>query len=122
MDDGVSGAAIFRACYVELPTISGDGRTVTAQLIFPDDFAAFAGHFPEDPILPGFLQIELALDMLRRLKMAAELKSVGRTRFFLPIRPGRRVYASLVAQASVGFHLELKVDREVATVMEIAVG
>ena len=122
MDDGFSGAAVFQACYVELPARGGDGQSVTAQLSFPRDFAAFAGHFPEDPILPGFMQIELALDVLRRLKMVAQLKGVRQARFLLPIRPGQRVYVLLEAVADDRFHLELKVDGELCTVMEITVG
>ena len=122
MDDGSSEAAIFRGCYVDLPAISGDGQIVTAQLIFPRDFAAFAGHFPGDPIVPGFLQVELALDMLRRVKMAAQLKTLRQARFLLPIRPGQRVYVSLAGRPEDGFHLELQVDGELATVLEITVG
>ncbi len=122
MDDGFSGATVFQACYVELPVRGGDGQSVTAQLSFPRHFAAFAGHFPEDPILPGFIQIELALDVLRRLNMAARLQAVRQAKFYLPIRPGQKVDASLASPDDQHFHLELKVNGELCTVMEITVG
>ncbi len=122
MDDGFSGATVFQACYVELPARKGDGQSVTAQLSFPRDFAAFAGHFPEDPILPGFIQIELALDVLRRLNMATRLQAVRQAKFFLPIRPGQKVDALLASPDDLHFHLELKINGKLCTMMDITVG
>lgn len=119
MDHLVSGTAAFQACYVQPPTMVVTSQTWTARFNFPPDLPVFAGHFPNDPILPGFMQIELALDLLRRLKMGGQLQAVRQARFFLPIRPGRNVDVSLEALADHRFHLELKADGELCAVMEI---
>ncbi len=53
------------------------------------DFPAFEGHFPERPVLPAVVQIQLALDALCRLKGApCALKAVYKAKFSRPAGPG----------------------------------
>lgn len=38
-----------------------DGNKVVLDLVIPNDFDAFDGHFPSQPILPGVVQLDWAV-------------------------------------------------------------
>ena len=49
----------------------------------------FAGHFPEDPILPGIAQLSMVTDTIAGvLQKELTLKSIARIKFKKIIRPG----------------------------------
>ena len=77
----------IRAC---LRALSGVGMEhVTGDLVFPDGFTAFKGHFPGDPILPGVCVIDAVLVLLEdAFKQALTLRKVVSAKFHSPIRPG----------------------------------
>lgn len=67
----------------------------SAQASFPKDFIAFDGHFPGNPILPGFMHIQLALDLLRQLNLPAYLREVTSAKFLRPIFPEEKLVITL---------------------------
>jgi 3-hydroxyacyl-[acyl-carrier-protein] dehydratase len=58
-----------------------------ADFFFDNDFAGFDGHFPDNPLLPGVVQI-----MASALAVAPDgperLKQIGRTKFLRVVQPG----------------------------------
>ena len=60
------------------------GEDVRLQV--PADHAAFAGHFPGDPIAPGALLLSLVCDALSARGLAPPAK-LSRVKFHLPVRP-----------------------------------
>jgi 3-hydroxymyristoyl/3-hydroxydecanoyl-(acyl carrier protein) dehydratase len=73
-----------------------------ATATFPAGHPAFDGHFPGNPILPGFLQIQMALDALRLAGLPHRLLEVASARFLAPILPG---VATVVTLEAVGTHV-----------------
>ncbi len=54
---------------------------------FPAQHVGFQGHFPGNPLLPGFLHIELVLDILHSSFSRVELLAVRSAKFLRPILP-----------------------------------
>ncbi len=69
------------------PTTTNELR---AHAFFPITHPAFQGHFPNNPILPGFLHIQLALDLLRAANFPHILKEIQTAKFTPPIPPTQK--------------------------------
>jgi 3-hydroxyacyl-[acyl-carrier-protein] dehydratase len=69
-----------------------DQQTVAAELCCPVDFPAFAGHFPEQPVLPAVMQL-LVVRMLGAdlLQIPLEPVRTGKLKFKGMIRPDERI-------------------------------
>jgi 3-hydroxymyristoyl/3-hydroxydecanoyl-(acyl carrier protein) dehydratase len=67
---------------------SREGRVV-GRVVVGSAFKGFAGHFPGSPIVPGFMQVELALELLAlsRGGGAVGLVAVEEGRFLQPAFP-----------------------------------
>ncbi|WP_424246126.1 3-hydroxymyristoyl/3-hydroxydecanoyl-(acyl carrier protein) dehydratase [Elusimicrobium posterum] len=60
-----------------------------AEFLLPADFPAFNGHFPGQPVLPGIVQVEMAVYTIGKIKgAAAALKEVKKAKFANPALPG----------------------------------
>lgn len=64
----------------------------TACYDLKGDFAAFAGHFPEYPLLPAFAQVDMAGHMLEKaLGKKLALTGIGNAKFTGQVRPDSRL-------------------------------
>jgi 3-hydroxymyristoyl/3-hydroxydecanoyl-(acyl carrier protein) dehydratase len=66
----------------------------SAEVIAQAEWPFFAGHFPGDPLLPGFAQLGLMLELLALKSVAAaagQSSSISRLKFTLPVRPGAQL-------------------------------
>lgn len=62
----------------------------------PENFPAFEGHFPGNPLLPAVCQMGLCADAVsRQTGKQADVKSVARAKFMRPLLPGARVQITL---------------------------
>ncbi|MDR1942235.1 MAG: hypothetical protein LBQ47_07895 [Endomicrobium sp.] len=82
------------------------------------DFIAFKGHFPDEPLLPGIVQIEIAAFCARKLlnNADAKLKCADKVKFIKPVRPDTEIICriellSLNADEAV-FKAAIKDDKE----------
>jgi 3-hydroxymyristoyl/3-hydroxydecanoyl-(acyl carrier protein) dehydratase len=73
--------------HLHLTHTSPDRTLIEATATFSPDFLAFQGHFPENPILPGFFHIQLALESLRLAGLPAQLHEIPSAKFTHPIPP-----------------------------------
>ena len=79
------------------------GRIVAVRLFRPDE-PFFAGHFPEQPIVPGVLLVEGLAQTLAYLALSeapvqrAFLVAIDRARFRSAVEPGTEVTYEVVAQ------------------------
>lgn len=75
----------------------GDGGAVHGEFVFPADFPAFAGHFPDQPVLPAIVQLA-AVRLLAGKALGQDLVPVAahRIKFRGMIRPNEPV--AIVAQ------------------------
>ena len=79
----------------ELSQLAGTAERVTAVAGVPGDSAWYAGHFRDNPILPGIATLALVKETI----ITAELREgrrvlitgMGRVRFRLPVKPDDRM-------------------------------
>lgn len=69
-----------------------DRRAVRAELCFPADFPAFAGHFPGQPVLPAVMQLAI-VRMLSSDLLQAPFALIGteKIKFKTMIGPGESI-------------------------------
>ncbi|MDR1195076.1 MAG: hypothetical protein LBL00_01195 [Endomicrobium sp.] len=63
------------------------------------DFTAFKGHFPGRPLLPGIVQIEIALFCAKKILNddTIKLKEVIKVKFIKPVLPQTRLFVNAQA-------------------------
>jgi len=77
-----------------------DGDGLRLQLAFPPGLPWFRGHFPGDPLLPGVVQLKLAIEAARELGPRYHgPRSIQQLKFKSPIRPGATVELRLAVTA-----------------------
>lgn len=63
--------------------------TSATQWIVPLDHPAFAGHFPGNPILPGVVLLDVALQIIAGISgIALDLCEISSVKFLSLVRPG----------------------------------
>lgn len=80
-----------------------DGRLVVAEYDVPQDHPFFQGHFPQEPIFPGVIILEMmaqagALAVLggaNKHGQVAYLAGIDSARFKEPVRPGQTLRAEV---------------------------
>jgi len=82
--------------------ISENSSRDTVELLFDisPDLPCFAGHFPDEPIVPGVVQIGWAVEFADRLGLSPrDFSSVPRAKFSATIHPGTELRLKLVRHA-----------------------
>jgi 3-hydroxymyristoyl/3-hydroxydecanoyl-(acyl carrier protein) dehydratase len=70
----------------------------------PADHPCLPGHFPNDPIVPAVLLLELSCAVLRGLRPdLGPLREVKTVKFTQPVRPGEPVRVTFTASAGGSF-------------------
>ena len=73
-----------------MKVLSSEERKAEAEIVFPEDFALFAGHFPGNPTLPGVCEIACAEILLgKMLNRTPDIIEIGKAKFFAPVAPGK---------------------------------
>jgi len=84
----------------EVHRISSD--TLDARACVPQDSIWFAGHFPDEPILPGIALLhtvyEAILREARERGESVKVSSLKRIRFTGPVRPGETLLLRLTSE------------------------
>jgi len=61
-------------------------------LTIPADHPAFAGHFPETPIVPGIVLLDEAIHaIVADTRLAATAWQISSVKFLSPLKPGEAV-------------------------------
>ncbi|MBU0729658.1 MAG: beta-hydroxyacyl-ACP dehydratase [Proteobacteria bacterium] len=97
---------------------AGDDLVVSGVFSFAEDFPAFAGHFPQEPVFPAVVQLAIVriiagqgLD--RKLKLAL----VERAKFSGVVRPHEEIKVTVNLQESnEGIRAKFKIIRDNVTV------
>jgi 3-hydroxyacyl-[acyl-carrier-protein] dehydratase len=89
--------------------------TEPTGLVFPPGHPAFAGHFPQQPIVPGALLLDAALQAIE----AAHPSGPGTTRyhvaavkFFRPVGPGELLSLSLARSPDGRIQFEWRINND----------
>ena len=83
--------------------------TIQAIARFPAEFLAFQGHFPGRPILPGFMHVQLALDVLSTAGLAHDLREIAAAKFSRAILPDQCV-SVIVAATEIANRYDVTLD------------
>ena len=83
----------------------------------PTDHPAFAGHFPDRPIVPGVVLIDRAILFAGQLPGLADAPwQIGNAKFFSPVGPGEVLTFGLQGRAGGALAFTVRSgDREVAS-------
>jgi 3-hydroxymyristoyl/3-hydroxydecanoyl-(acyl carrier protein) dehydratase len=76
------------------------------QWTVPLDHPALAGHFPGNPILPGVVLLDLALQIIAASSgIALDLCTISSAKFLSPARPGDEllIQHSVLASGTIHF-------------------
>jgi 3-hydroxymyristoyl/3-hydroxydecanoyl-(acyl carrier protein) dehydratase len=83
-----------------------DGRCELIARI-ADEPACADGHFPEFPVVPGFVQVGWAIDMARALTGGGALRRIEALKFKHVLRPGETIVLAVErSPGGVRFALE----------------
>jgi 3-hydroxyacyl-[acyl-carrier-protein] dehydratase len=78
---------------------------VWGRFEFPDNFIGFAGHFPDNPVLPGICKIKAGLILLEQFYQApVEIQEIARAKFFAPVSVGQPLYFQCREISAEGHH------------------
>ncbi|MDR1952786.1 MAG: hypothetical protein LBQ37_04685 [Elusimicrobiota bacterium] len=66
------------------------------------NFPAFNGHFPSFPILPGIVQVEMALFCIKKIlnNENANIQEIRKIKFIKPIFPQTEVFVEIIQNDS----------------------
>lgn len=103
------------------PAHTDEHGSRTMEFIFPPTFVGFDGHFPDQPILPGIVQILSGILAAGDGSMA--LQKVTKAKFSRIINPGELVLVRAETQktgANILATITISVDGDTAAAMTLA--
>ena len=81
-----------------------DKQTINAEFCFHENLPLFSGHFPQKPILPGIIMVELVRYTVEKATGESyDIKSVLKAKFSQQILPGQSLF--LTVRLDDGFKL-----------------
>lgn len=98
-----------------------------AEVIFDPDFIGFKGHFPNAPVLPGIVMIQLLVLMCERATgQSLHIEGIREAKFTEPVLPEEKitVFLSSVEETENGFgvkgnfHKQDKIAARVSLLLE----
>lgn len=96
---------------------------VNARFVFGSDLELFGGHFPDDPVLPGVLQVEMVRAALNEATGARHrIVSIRSAKFKRKVEPDETIDVALFSrpeESDVRVKATLKVGDEVAAVISL---
>jgi 3-hydroxyacyl-[acyl-carrier-protein] dehydratase len=111
--------------FVDEVLVLENGASAGGVKIFRGDEAFFAGHFPDDPIVPGVILTEALAQIAgiaaAEMGMRFLLSAVRVMKFHRAVRPGERIELSAVKAGGMGDLLSFDV-RAVVGVDTVAEG
>src|SRR4051812_23765085 len=91
------------------PSVAGS-LVVEGSATFAASHPAFDGHFPGFPILPAFLHVQVALDLLTAAGLPADLLRVESAKFIRPILPAQEIILQMTHTAACEYDVAVSVD------------
>lgn len=74
--------------FFNLSTITNTDQSILATIKLSASHKIFKGHFPNNPVTPGVVQIQLVKELLEhQLNKKITLKEVGRCKFLAILNP-----------------------------------
>ncbi|MFO7860269.1 MAG: hypothetical protein R6U41_03490 [Desulfosalsimonas sp.] len=90
---------------------------IRARAVVPADSPWFAGHFPDNPILPAIAQLAIVFDMIQKATgLEQNPGAVNRVKYRRIIRPDEAIHVAVSpVEGKPGvFSFQMSVDEEMA--------
>jgi 3-hydroxymyristoyl/3-hydroxydecanoyl-(acyl carrier protein) dehydratase len=81
-----------------------------------ENHKVFDAHFKDYPLLPGFLQIDIAIELLKRFNKYIEVVEIKSTKFKKPIFPNDELFYKIVLQNN---NIKLKIKKDKNEVLSL---
>jgi 3-hydroxymyristoyl/3-hydroxydecanoyl-(acyl carrier protein) dehydratase len=104
-----------------LKTNMANPTPTVATFNFPPEVLAFQGHFPNAPLLPGFMHVQLALDILQASGKPYHLISVPAAKFLNPLLPNQTATATLSQNATNTYEVTITHEERTLSTFSIIV-
>ena len=83
--------------------------------VVPADHPAFAGHFPGNPIVPGVVLLDHALQLLSTaVNQPAPHIKLSSAKFLSPVAPGETVSFNLQAKTAASYQVSITANDRLA--------
>lgn len=74
--------------FFNITSINSSSETINAKITLDASHIIFKGHFPNNPITPGVVQLQLVKEILEQIiEKKLQLKEVGRCKFLAILNP-----------------------------------
>jgi 3-hydroxyacyl-[acyl-carrier-protein] dehydratase len=74
--------------FFKINTLSFDENELTSNISLNSEHAIFKGHFPENPVTPGVVQMQMVKELLEvYFEKKLSLKTMGRCKFLNVLSP-----------------------------------
>jgi len=103
---------------------SGEDGAATLEFRYPETLAAFRGHFPGKPILPGICLLQsLRIGLEQAWGTPLRLAEIANAKFLTPIRPGEMLRFNVreSGRDAVAISVKAKITREDERVAEFSI-
>lgn len=105
----------------ENPPSMSTVQRISTRAWFPAQHAGFQGHFPGNALLPGFLHVELVLDILRLSFSHIELQAVQNAKFLRPVLAEEIIIVLVSLEADGGVAAQLHISGMVVSELVLEV-
>ena len=87
-------------------------ESISKQYTLPASHPCFAGHFPDDPIVPGVIILDLINALFQQWLPKKKLTDISQAKFHLPLRPDQLFTITLTQHNQNGVKFECVRDQD----------
>lgn len=91
---------------------ANDAAIFSREAVIAADHPCLAGHFPDNPVVPGVLLLDSVGHALRQWKPACRIAGIAQAKFHQPLCPEQRFTIRLIEKNPHSIQFECFLSRE----------